>query len=151
MSTLTCLLGGKISKYMNCQICGYNYMYMYSRGANWLITEVGLHWSKQCSPMRGVRLFWNVTWNANCQFRVSSPVCALHTAITHALVCRVSRADCHWNSHEAPWVPIPVIPWVIAACNMQTGPETLKWLLAVNSASPMSGVQLLWNGTWTAH
>ena len=20
--------------------------------------------------MRGVRLFWNVTWNANCQFRV---------------------------------------------------------------------------------
>ena len=59
------------------------------------------------------------------RFRVSSPVCPLHAAVTHVIKVLESR-----SSREFQWQlareSSTLITWVIAVFNGQTGLETLK-------------------------
>ena len=65
------------------------------------------------------------------RFRVFSPECTLHSAVTHVIKV--------WERRRLTWIPIAQmcvgvrrsntkITWVIAECNVQSGLKTLKRL-----------------------
>ena len=65
------------------------------------------------------------------RFRVFSPNCTMHTAITHVISVlepwSLHAWLCNQNSHET--LPFQyVITWVITVCNVQSGLKTLKRL-----------------------
>ena len=59
--------------------------------------------------------------------RVSSPVCTLHTAITHVSEVAEPHVNSNGNQHVRLCSSSTIIMWVIAVYNVRVGLQTLRW------------------------
>ena len=76
------------------------------------------------------------------RFRDSSPVCPLHTAITHMIIVLEPRSSrefqwqlaCETQQFPVLWGSNTLLTWVIAMCNVQMELETICAVWALHTA-----------------